>query len=153
MPCPDISPLDGEIHVFPTLETFLWYLGARVFYNATGYPKKYCVLEVLRNILYPIEYSYDYTDVPGGYPTFSIAYLIYSTSHNTIRSSSKWLLTLPARSQHYVPTTFSTVVINICFVTTEVIRRRSRVRKSPVPLASRRTYLYGYRDPINRGHV
>ena len=23
---PDIPPLDGEIHVFPTLRTFLWYL-------------------------------------------------------------------------------------------------------------------------------
>ena len=25
LPYPDISPLDGEIHVFPTLGTFLWY--------------------------------------------------------------------------------------------------------------------------------
>ena len=33
------------------------------------------------NILYYMEYSYDYTEVPAGYPTFSIACLIYSTSH------------------------------------------------------------------------
>ena len=38
------------------------------------------VLEIQSNILYHIEYSYDYTQVPAGYPTFSIAYLIYSTS-------------------------------------------------------------------------
>ena len=37
--------------------------------------------QILSNILYPIEYSYGYTEVPAGYPTFSIAYLIYSTSH------------------------------------------------------------------------
>ena len=37
--------------------------------------------QILSNILYPIEYSYDYTQVPAGYSTFSIAYLIYSTSH------------------------------------------------------------------------
>ena len=37
--------------------------------------------QIISNILYPIEYSYDYTEVPAGYPTFSIAYLIYSTSH------------------------------------------------------------------------
>ena len=35
-------------------------------------PKQYSIL--CRN-------SYDYTEVPAGYPTFSIAYLIYSTSH------------------------------------------------------------------------
>ena len=37
--------------------------------------------QTLSNIIYPIEYTYDYTQVPAGYPTFSIAYLIYSTSH------------------------------------------------------------------------
>ena len=79
LPYPDISPLDSEIHVFPTLGTFLWYLAARVFYNATEYPTKYCILEILSNILYPIEYSYDFTEVPAGYPSFAIAYLIYST--------------------------------------------------------------------------
>ena len=39
------------------------------------------VLEILSNILYSIEYSYVSTEVPTDYPTFSIAYLIYSTSH------------------------------------------------------------------------
>ena len=39
------------------------------------------VLEILSNILYPIEYSYGSTEVPTIYPTFSIAYSIYSTSH------------------------------------------------------------------------
>ena len=76
---PDISPLDGEMHGFPTLETFLWYSAARVFYDATEYPTKYCILEILSNILYPIEYSDDFTEVPAGYPSFAIAYLIYST--------------------------------------------------------------------------
>ena len=79
LPYPDISPLDGEIHVFPTLGTFLWYLATRVFYTATEYPTKYCILEILSNILYPIEYSYAFTEVSAGYQTFSIAYLIYST--------------------------------------------------------------------------
>ena len=37
--------------------------------------------QILSNILHPIEFSYDYTEVPAGYSTFSIAYLIYSTSH------------------------------------------------------------------------
>ena len=37
--------------------------------------------QIISNILYPIEHSYDYTEVPAGYPIFSIAYLIYSTSH------------------------------------------------------------------------
>ena len=72
------------MYVFPALETFLWYLATRrVFYTATEYPTKYCVLGNLSNILlvvYPIEYSVGYTKVPAGYPTFSIAYLIYSTS-------------------------------------------------------------------------
>ena len=83
---PDISPLDGKIHVFPTLGTFLWYLATRVFYTATEYPIKYCIQEILSSILYPIEYSYDYTEVPAGYPTFSIACLIYSTSHHARRA-------------------------------------------------------------------
>ena len=39
------------------------------------------VLEILSNILHPIEYSYGSTEVSKIYPTFSIAYLIYSTSH------------------------------------------------------------------------
>ena len=39
------------------------------------------VLEILRNILYSIEYSYGSTEVSTIYPTFSIAYSIYSTSH------------------------------------------------------------------------
>ena len=103
-PHSDISPLEEEINVFSTLGTFLWYLTTRVFYIATEYPTKCCVLEILSsilyhieysvgnstnveflkilsNILYPIEYSYGYTEVPTGYPTLSIAYLIYSTSH------------------------------------------------------------------------
>ena len=78
----------------------------RVLYTATGYPTKYRVLEILSYILYHIElsdssnygllggnitsvefsnpnileYSCDYTRVPTGYPTFFMAYLIYSTS-------------------------------------------------------------------------
>ena len=36
--------------------------------------------QILSNILYPIEYSSGYTEVPTGYPTLSIAYLIHSTS-------------------------------------------------------------------------
>ena len=35
LPHSDISPLDGEIHVFPTHGTFLRYLTTRIFYNAT----------------------------------------------------------------------------------------------------------------------
>ena len=69
LPYPDISPLDGEIHVFPTLGTFLWYSAARVFYDATEYPTKYCVLETLSNILYHIEYSSDRTRGSAGCPT------------------------------------------------------------------------------------
>ena len=37
--------------------------------------------QILSNIQYHIEYSSDYTGVSVDYPTFSIAYLIYSTSH------------------------------------------------------------------------
>ena len=78
---PDISPLGGEIQVFPTLGTFLWYLATRVFYTATEYPTKYCaILENLGNILYPIDYSYDFTEFRTSCPTFFIAYLIYSLS-------------------------------------------------------------------------
>ena len=65
---PDISPLDGEMHGFPTLETFLWYSAARVFYDTMEYPTKYCVLEILSNILYHIEYS-DRTRRSAGCPT------------------------------------------------------------------------------------
>ena len=36
------------------------------------------VLEILSNILNPIEYSYGSTEVSTNYPTFSIAYSIYS---------------------------------------------------------------------------
>ena len=76
LPYPDISPLDGEIHVFPTLGTFLWYLATRVFYTATEYPTKYCVLEILSNILYHIEYSSDHTRGSAGCPTSqNMAYL------------------------------------------------------------------------------
>ena len=59
LPHSDISPLDGEIHVFPTHGTFLKYLTTRIFYIATEYPTKYSVysvLQILSNILYPIEY-------------------------------------------------------------------------------------------------
>ena len=80
---PDISPLHGEMHVFPTLGTFLWYLVTRVFYTATEYPTKYCILQILGNILY----SYDFTEVPAGYPSFSIAYLTYSTSQQLAKLS------------------------------------------------------------------
>ena len=122
LPNPDLSPLDGELRIFPTLGTFLWYLTTSVFCIDTEYPTKYCVIEIpsnfpyhieyssdyaggsagcstsqntanlsempqmsnsqiLSNIIYPIEYSYGYTEIPAGYPTFSVAYLIYSTSH------------------------------------------------------------------------
>ena len=75
MPYPDIPTLDGEIYAFPTLETFLWYLATRVFYTATEYPTKYCILEIPSNILYPIEYSYDFTEVTAGYQSVSISLL------------------------------------------------------------------------------
>ena len=39
------------------------------------------ILKILSNILYAIEYSYGPTEVSTIYLTFSIAYLIYSTSH------------------------------------------------------------------------
>ena len=105
LPHSDISPLDGEIHVFPTHGTFLKYLTTRIFYIATEYPTKYSVIEILSflyhikysvgnstnvefsksyhvsNILYPIEYSYGSTEVSTIYPTLSTADLIYSTSH------------------------------------------------------------------------
>ena len=129
LPYLDISPLDGEIHVFPTLGEFLWYLtrinwpivlsfkcilhcyGVSDKVSCSRNPKEYSIpyrnspdhtngstgcptsqniaylskmpqtsnSQILSNILYPIEYSYGYTEVPAGYPTFSIAYLIYST--------------------------------------------------------------------------
>ena len=47
------------------------------------------VLEILSNILHSIEYSYGSTEVPTGYPTFSIAYLIYSTSHFFVPSERR----------------------------------------------------------------
>ena len=37
--------------------------------------------QILSNTLYHIEYSSDYTGCSAVYPTFSIAYLVYSTSH------------------------------------------------------------------------
>ena len=64
LPYPDISPLDGDIHVFPTLGTFLWYLAIRIFYNATEYPTKYCVLEILIIILYLVPVSYTHLTLP-----------------------------------------------------------------------------------------
>ena len=76
--------------MFPTLGTFLWYLATGVFYTATEYSAKYCILEIPSNILYPIEYSYDYTEVPAGYPPFSIAYLIYSTLHVRTSTAHRW---------------------------------------------------------------
>ena len=41
------------------------------------------------NIIYPIQYSYGYTEVPAGYPAFSISYLIYSTSHQPMKRRSQ----------------------------------------------------------------
>ena len=38
--------------------------------------------QILSNILYPIEYSYGSPEVSTIYPTFFIAYFIYSTSHS-----------------------------------------------------------------------
>ena len=53
-----------------------------VFYTATGNPTKYCVLEILSNILCHMEYSSDYAGGSAGYPNFSIAYL--SVVHITL---------------------------------------------------------------------
>ena len=53
----------------------------RGLYTDTEYPIKYCVLEIPSNIIYHITYSYDYSAFLAGYPSFHIAYLIYSTSH------------------------------------------------------------------------
>ena len=76
LPSPDIFPLDGEIHVFPTPGTFFWYLVTRVFFTATEYPTKYCILEILSNILYHIEYSSDHARGSAGCPTSqNMAYL------------------------------------------------------------------------------
>ena len=66
-----------------------------VFYTTTGYPTKYCVLEILSNILLHIEYSSDYTGSSAGYPIFSIAYVVYSTSQThdhmiTSREKRAW---------------------------------------------------------------
>ena len=48
----------------------------RVFYTATEYPTKQCILEILRNILYRIEYSSDHTRGSAGCPTSqNMAYL------------------------------------------------------------------------------
>ena len=44
------------------------------------------VLDFLRNILCSTEYSYGSTEVSAIYPTFSIAYSIYSTSQLSISS-------------------------------------------------------------------
>ena len=41
------------------------------------------ILKILSNMLYAIEYSYGLPEVSTIYLTFSIAYLIYSTSHST----------------------------------------------------------------------
>ena len=111
LPYPDISPVDGVIHVFPTLGTFLWYLATRVFHTASEYLTKYCVLEILSNILYHIEYFSDHTRWSADCPTsqtnaylstFSIAHLICSTSHLIL----KWypaLHILPLVTSHFVP--------------------------------------------------
>ena len=40
--------------------------------------------QILSNILYQIEYPSDYTGGSAGYPTFSIAYLVYSTTHKAV---------------------------------------------------------------------
>ena len=40
--------------------------------------------KILSDILYPIKYPHDFTEVPAGYPTFFIADLIYSTSHESV---------------------------------------------------------------------
>ena len=45
--------------------------------------------QFLSNILYHIDYSSDYTGSAAGYPTFFIAYLVYSTSHSRTRPVSK----------------------------------------------------------------
>ena len=42
------------------------------------------ILKILSNILCPIEYSYGSTEVSKIYPTFSITYSIYSTSHTQV---------------------------------------------------------------------
>ena len=47
----------------------------------TGNPTKYCVLEIFSYFLYHVEYSTDYTEGSADYPTFSLAYLVFSTSH------------------------------------------------------------------------
>ena len=43
--------------------------------------------------------------------------------------------------------------IYVCFVTTELLCRQSRVPKSQVELANLVIYLYDNRDTINQGHV
>ena len=43
--------------------------------------------QILSNILYHMEYSSDYTGGSARYPTFSIAYLVYSTSQRSILNS------------------------------------------------------------------
>ena len=70
-----------------------------------GISDKVLCSKILSNILYPIEYSYDSTGVPTGYPTFSIAYLIYSTHHNGLlvglpaySAYRRWIPPLPALS-------------------------------------------------------
>ena len=47
------------------------------------------VLEIPSNILNPIEYSYGSTEVSTNYPTFSIAYSIYSTSQYVATSRTR----------------------------------------------------------------
>ena len=62
--------------------------------------------QIISNILYPIEYSYGYTEVPTGYPTLSIAYLIYSTSHMDVRM--EWSFIEPLRHNEWCfATTFT----------------------------------------------
>ena len=49
-----------------------------------------------------------------------------------------------------LPTMYSNVYIYVCFVTTELLCRQSRVPRSSVQLANRAIYLYDNRDPINQ---
>ena len=49
------------------------------------------------NILYPIEYSYGSTEVSTFYPSFSIAYLIYSTSQ---QQQCSWTAAEEQRTEH-----------------------------------------------------
>ena len=71
------------------IPTFLLYTGKYTYslllerFSATWlqeYSIMPRVLEILSNILYHVQYSSNHIQVSAGYPTLSIAYLIYSTS-------------------------------------------------------------------------